>query len=147
MLTKPANGPANGVETPSAATWEVRRWDNWYEYTGSYWMTPRKGVDRGEPSRLLYFFNLTFGYYGLFSLTPIWLLVPIGLRSRWREPQGRYRFLLAVAVVIVSTVCIVFYVSRPEIDRNYGGVSTSFRWMLWLTPLWIWSMMPTISQL
>ena len=147
VLTKPANGPANGVETPSAATWEVRRWDNWYEYTGSYWMTPRKGVDRGEPSRLLYFFNLTFGYYGLFSLTPIWLLVPIGLRSRWREPQGRYRFLLAVAVVIVSTVCIVFYVSRPEIDRNYGGVSTSFRWMLWLTPLWIWSMIPVISRM
>jgi len=132
---------------PAGKEWNVRQWDNWYDYAGSYWTAPRKGVDRGEPSHLRYFFNITLGHYGLFSLTPIWLLVPIGLRNRLREPKGRYRFLLAAAVAWVSIICIVFYVSRPEIDRNFGGVSSSFRWLLWLTPLWIWSMMPAVSQL
>jgi len=127
--------------------WNVCQWDNWYDYAGSYWTAPRKGVDRGEASRLLYFFNITLGHYGLLSLTPIWLLVPFGLSNRWREPRGRYRFLLTAAIVSVSAICIVFYVSRPEIDRNYGGVSSSFRWMLWLTPLWIWSMMPIVTKM
>src|SRR5690606_9093827 len=27
--------------------WNLHRWDNWYDYPGSYWTTPRRGVDRG----------------------------------------------------------------------------------------------------
>jgi hypothetical protein len=138
---------ASGTKTSVTAAWNVCQWDNWYDYAGSYWTTPRKGVDRGEANRLLYFFNISLGHYGLFSLTPIWLLVPFGLSSRLREPQGQYRFLLAATIALVTIVCIAFYVSRPEIDRNYGGVSSSFRWMLWLTPLWIWSIIPAAERM
>ncbi len=126
--------------------WNVHYWDHWYDYPGSYWTAPRKGVDRGEASRLKYFFNLTVGYYGLFSLTPVWLLVPIGLALRLSDSEGRYRFYLAAGIAAVSLICIAFYVSRPMIDRNYGGVSSSFRWLLWLTPLWIWAMMPAVTE-
>lgn len=130
----------------SKQVWEVRHWDHWYDYPKSYWTTPRSGVDRGEESRLRYLFHTTIGHYGIFSLTPIWILMPIGLVMRIRESQGRYRFLLAVAIVSVSLICYAFYLSRPLIDRNFGGVSSSFRWLLWFTPLWIWGMMPALSK-
>jgi MFS family permease len=32
---------------------------------------------------------------------------------------------------------LLFYVNRPQIDRNYGGVSVCFRWLLWFAPLWL----------
>lgn len=130
----------------SANVWSLRQWDHWYDYPGSYWMTTRQGVDRGEESRLRYLFHTTIGYFGIFSLTPIWLLVPGGIYRRIQEPQGRYRQLLAIAIAAVTLICFAFYLSRPLIDRNYGGVSSSFRWMLWFTPLWIWGMTPTLSE-
>lgn len=122
--------------------WNVHRWDNWYDYPGSYWTTPRRGVDRGEPSRVVYSFHMTLGYYGLFSLTPIWTLVPVGFYLRYREQRLRSRWWLNAAIIVATLVCLAFYISRPLIDRNYGGVSSSFRWMLWFAPLWIWALLP-----
>jgi hypothetical protein len=146
LVRKPDAAGDLSVGDASKRVWEFRQWDHWYDYPKSYWTTPRKGVDRGEESRLRYLFHTTIGHYGLFSLTPIWILMPIGLVMRIRESQGRYRFLLAVAIVSVSLICYAFYLSRPLIDRNYGGVSSSFRWLLWFTPLWIWGMMPALSK-
>lgn len=122
--------------------WNLHRWDNWYDYPGSYWTTPRRGVDRGEPRRVVYSFHMTLGYYGLFSLTPIWTLVPVGFYLRYREQRLRSRWWLNAAIIVATLVCLAFYISRPLIDRNYGGVSSSFRWMLWFAPLWIWALLP-----
>jgi hypothetical protein len=164
-------GDAGGRDAGS--DWEIRRWDRWYEYPGSYWITPRRGVDRGEPSRSKYAFHATFGHHGIFSLTPFWLLFPIGLWmhwkrewlgsgwGRWREAIGRLvapgaggdrraagdRLRLAVAIALSSGVCFLFYISRPLIDRNYGGVSCCFRWLIWFTPLWIWASLPAAEML
>lgn len=117
--------------------WELRTWDDWYEYPGSYWQEGRrKGVDLGEPSRFTYLFHMTFGHHGIFSLTPIFLLIPLGVvRLCMFGPTDLMRF--SIAVVIASVVCIGFYTMRPLIDRNYGGVSVCFRWLLWFIPLWI----------
>ena len=42
--------------------WRLAHWDDWYEYPGTYWKDGnRRGVDRGEPSRLVYFLQLTDG--------------------------------------------------------------------------------------
>lgn len=127
--------------------WEIRRWDHWYDYPGSYWMTPRKGVDRGEPSRVVYAFHATFGHHGLFSLTPFWLLVPLGLWLRLREPPGSSGWWMAVATGVATLICFAFYIARPLIDRNYGGVSCCFRWLLWFAPLWLWSAHPAADRL
>ncbi len=135
------------VNSSANSLWELRHWDNWYDYPKSYWTSSRSGVDRGEESRLRYFFHITFGYFGIFSLTPVWLILPFGLWLRLVEPQGRYRFLLAAAITAVSLICLAFYVSRPLIDRNYGGVSSSFRWLLWFMPLWVWAMLPGLVPL
>ena len=129
-------------DAADANRWNVHRWDNWYDYPGSYWTTSRRGVDRGEPNRVVYSFHLTLGYYGLFSLTPIWALVPWGLYLRYREQRLRSRWWLTAAIIVATLVCLAFYISRPLIDRNYGGVSSSFRWLLWFAPLWIWGLLP-----
>lgn len=117
--------------------WRLAHWDDWYEYPGTYWKDGnRRGVDRGEPSRLAYLFHLTFGHHGLFSLTPLWLLMPVGLVvGLGREPAAMKRFF--AAVLVATSVCFLFYLSRPLIDRNYGGVSVCFRWLLWFAPLWL----------
>lgn len=125
--------------------WSLAVWDDWYEYPGTYWKDgTRRGVDQGEPSKLVYFSQMTFGHHGLFSLTPLWLLVPPGLvvGVMRGSPQSR-RLLLAISVA--SGVCFLFYLNRPLIDRNYGGVSVCFRWLLWFTPLWLLAATPIMA--
>lgn len=143
--TAPTEATTAPADQRTLSTWQIRQWDHWYDYPGSYWTGKKPGVDAGEKNRLHYAFHLFLGYYGLFSLTPVWLLVPLGLWLRIKEPEGWNRRLLAVGVALVSLVCLAFYISRPEIDRNYGGVSSSFRWMLWFMPLWVWGAIPAIT--
>jgi len=135
------------AESGDAGRWQLQRWNHWYDYPGSYWLTPRRGVDRGEPNRVVYAFHATLGHHGLFSLTPMWLLVPYGLCLRYQEKGRRSRWWLCVAIIAATLICFAFYISRPLIDRNYGGVSCCFRWMLWFAPLWIWSLLPAADRL
>ncbi|WP_417729841.1 hypothetical protein [Rosistilla oblonga] len=124
------------------AGWILAQWDDWYEYPGTYWQPKyRAGVDKGEQSRGLYAFHATFGHHGIFSLTPIWLLSIVGCLCWLRSETVCYRN-LAAAIAIATLVCFAFYIARPLIDRNYGGVSCAFRWMLWFIPLWIWLLLP-----
>ncbi|TWU21101.1 hypothetical protein Pla52o_41340 [Novipirellula galeiformis] len=131
----------------TAGLWALHFWDDWYEYPNSYWQEGRRrGVDRGEPSRLVYFLNMTVGHHGIFSITPIFLLLPWGLvQGLSRGPHDFRRFTLAV--LIASVTCLLFYLARPMIDRNYGGVSCCFRWVVWFTPLWLVLLAPTLDQL
>lgn len=114
--------------------------DNWYDYPGSYWTDPQKrtGVDRGEPSPLVYAANALVGHHGVFSLTPVWLASAAGVVLAWRRGRSAAGWRsLALLVALTSVVCLAFYLTRPEIDRNYGGVSCGLRWVIWLTPLWL----------
>jgi hypothetical protein len=131
--------------------------DNWYDYSlalsngkqlVSYWRDP-KGVDRGEPSATTYAWHSIVGHHGILSLTPAWLLLPAGLammmsrRRRWAPGHVS----LALAIVSVTFVVIIFYLSRSQIDRNYGGVSSGFRWVFWLAPLWTVGAVPAADRL
>jgi hypothetical protein len=123
--------------------------DNWYQYTyerdgkeySSYWQDPT-GLDRGEPSAAVYAFHTLIGHHGVFSLTPVWLLTVVGLLA-WlcRRDDVRLRE-LALLVAVVSLTCLVFYLIRPQHHRNYGGMTSGFRWMFWFAPLWLVSMLP-----
>jgi hypothetical protein len=42
---------------------------------------------------------------------------------------------------------LAFYLLRPPIDRNYGGVSSGFRWAFWLAPLWTAAAVPAADRL
>lgn len=39
-------------------------------------------------------------------------------------------------------MCILFYILRPLDDRNYGGMTSGFRWAFWMAPLWLVAMLP-----
>ncbi|HEV3024604.1 MAG TPA: hypothetical protein VGX76_19145 [Pirellulales bacterium] len=129
--------------------------DNWYEFQyrregkvrDSYWSTSadavaaRGAIDRGEPDRAAYALHVLVGHHGIFSLTPIWLLsaggmIWLGLR---REPDWRA---LGLLLLSVSLVCTAFYLSRGQEDRNYGGMTSGFRWAFWFSPLWLIGMLP-----
>jgi hypothetical protein len=122
---------------------QIREWDNWYEYEGSYWTFKNKqGVDRGEASRLVYAFHALIGHHGIFSLTPLWIASVAG-GYLWLRRGSTSQQVLAATAFLLTFVCLVFYIGlRGVEDRNYGGVSCCLRWMLWLAPLWLLCLLP-----
>ena len=159
-----------GVTLRDGESWNP---DNWYDYSlrlsngkllTSYWNKPQ-GVDRGEPSAATYAWHALVGHHGIFSLTPAWLLAIPGIAmlatsAGRRRSGGRLRGSqeavdaasagqqrLAWAIAIVSAVVVAFYLSRPQLDRNYGGTSSGFRWAFWLAPLWVMAVVPAADRL
>lgn len=161
----------------------LRGWDDWYDYEyqcggktrESYWrgLEGRAVVDQGEPSQLRYAFHALWGHHGVFSLTPIWILIPLGLLWAWAKPaelvppaaselssalqplaeSGRIQAWVqttrrqwSTAIALLSLVTFAFYMTRPLIDRNYGGTSSALRWMLWLIPAWTISVIPVLES-
>lgn len=125
---------------------ELRYWHNWYDYDGSYWNTDRQGVDRGEASVGIYAWHALLGHHGLISLTPVWLLSIWGAATMLAGRPAGWRTFAAI-VVSVTAVCLLFYLGRPPLDRNYGGVSCGFRWMFWFIPLWLICLVPAADRL
>ena len=64
----------------------------------------------------------------------------------WRGRDPRLRW-LAAAVAAISLACLAFYLGQPQINRNYGGVTSGLRWMFWLAPLWLLTMLPAADAL
>jgi len=123
--------------------------ENWYNYTytiggverESYWQN-RQGIDQGEPSKSVYALHAFIGHHGIFSLTPVWLLSVAGILLWSRSGKSRQRW-LAIGTALLTCVCLVFYIMlRPQVDRNYGGMTCGLRWMFWFTPLWLLTMIP-----
>ena len=144
---------------------EVRRWDDWYDYEGSYWRPENvSGIDRGEGSPLKYAFHCLIGHHGLLSLTPIWFFSAAGCvlwSMSFRPASGKLlsasttvfrddrktKLALAATTILVSLVVLAFYLTRPQNDRNYGGGTCCLRWLLWLAPLWLLTMLPAVNWL
>ena len=121
---------------------EIREWDDWYRFQGAYWRSGDEDtIDAGEPSALLYAFHCTLGHHGLFSLTPIWLLALAGTIYLLVAPKSEMRA-FAMFVAVASLVVLAFYLSRGQIDRNYGGWTSGLRWMFWFTPMWLLMLLP-----
>ncbi|MEL7266162.1 MAG: hypothetical protein AAFP69_15300, partial [Planctomycetota bacterium] len=130
---------SNALES---SVWRVHQWDDWYEYPGSYWRSGKlSGVDAGEESRRTYIFHSLIGHHGIFSLTPIFVLSLVGALVMLSLGRNDHRVVIT-CVLVASIVCFCFYMNRDKIDRNYGGVSCCFRWMLWFTPMWVWAAAP-----
>ena len=133
-------------ESSATREFQIAHWGDWYDYPGTYWsMDGPKGVDRGESSRLVYVFHTLVGHRGIFSLTPIWLLCFPGAAQIIRNGNSWQRQVL-IAGVLVTLVCWAFYIARPLVDRNYGGVASGLRWMFWLVPIWWWLLTQSLLQ-
>jgi hypothetical protein len=142
------------LRPPYAHRSESNSDDNWYKYTHdvngveqkSYWLDPQ-GIDRGEPTVSAYLLHTLIGHHGIFSLTPVCLLSFVGM-GMWLVSGDWARRELAAIVAVVSIACLVFYIGlRPQEDRNYGGMTSAFRWMFWCAPLWLITMLPAADRL
>lgn len=132
----------------------------WYEYEGSHWKKPapgeiKYGIDwaRMHETRAEYAFHVLLGHHGLFSLTPLWLLAIGGAFAHcgkahrtettnnepWRIPWFLGPLTLGLTVVVIG-----FYLYKSD---NYGGFSNGLRWLMWLSPLWLLTMIPPIDRL
>jgi hypothetical protein len=124
----------------------------WYEYPGSHWSpgAAQRGIDWAfmKETWSAYAFHFFIGHHGIFSLTPLWLLTAAGLSSRVgsaARPPWDERRMLAALTLGVSVVVIVFYLLRER--WNYGGGTVGPRWLLWLTPLWLLTLLPAVDWL
>jgi len=108
-----------------------------YNYEGSYWNTPLEfdWFNLHPESMPVYFFHMTFGHHGVFSLSPIFLF---SLYGALRNIFGKARPLKAVSwVTLLLTVgMLAFYTWNPK-ARNYGGSTSGLRWLFWLIPFWL----------
>ena len=116
-----------------------------YEHRGvpSYWKNPQ-GLDRNLDSPLVYLFHCTLGHHGIFSLSPIYLLTLISC-LRVRKTKEHILYPLLWISIALSLMVFGFYLSRTG-NYNYGGNSSALRWMLWLTPFWLISLIPLLDQ-
>ena len=137
-----ANVIATGSWKPTYANFGSSKYNFVIDGVPSYWMDP-DGVDRNLDSPLVYFLHCTVGHHGIFSLTPVFLLVLIGwLTSCWIQHVA-LRTLVRLGALL--TVLVVgFYMTRFD-NYNYGGVSCALRWALWLIPFWLLAIIPIVD--
>jgi hypothetical protein len=140
----------HSLRPPYAHRSETDPADNWYKYSyergskqyRSYWENPQ-GIDRGEPSRVVYALHALVGHHGIFSLSPVWLLTVVGLAMWLLRPTDPRLRQSALFIAAVSVACLGFYlVFRGQEDRNYGGMTSGLRWMFWLIPMWLVAILP-----
>ncbi|MGF1579646.1 MAG: hypothetical protein ACFCD0_09810 [Gemmataceae bacterium] len=131
----------------------------WYQFEGSHWSKPegnREGIDFAsdfEP-RSAYIFHALLGHHGWFSLTPIWLLALGGMLagafktkhtlSGTKTMADRLPWYFYPMVLLLSVIIIGFYLTRSG-NLNYSGWSAGLRWLMWLTPMWLLCLIPTLE--
>lgn len=109
----------------------------------SYWLLPQ-GVDQAKDSFATYFFHCTVGHHGILSLTPIFLLTVLTWLSVIWMWRCRLRIVHLLGLALTAIV-LGFYMTKTE-NYNYGGVSVALRWILWLVPFWILTMIPVLNR-
>jgi hypothetical protein len=129
----------------------------WYEFDGSHWKLMDRGIDWAYLSegRAVYAFHVLIGHHGIFSLTPIFLLTLAGMicglvmwRAHKRNGETPELKMVALLSLFVSVIVIGFYVAWVnDRNRNYGGWTSGLRWLIWLTPLWLLTMLPVADWL
>lgn len=149
------NWLATGSFKPAYADYGTEKYRFVMEGVPSYWLEP-KGIDRNLDSPPVYIFHCLVGHHGLFSLTPVWLLlIPawVGLVLVPHESWGtktitanvRALRIISLLSFLLTVAVLAFYFSRTE-NYNYGGVSCGLRWALWLTPFWLVSLIPLVDS-
>lgn len=144
----------NTWKPPYSTFGESEDGENWYDYEyvrkrdgrviQSYWRSP-SGIDKGEESQGTYVFHALIGHHGILSLTPIWMLSLFGLALMFRrEYDLRW---LSLFIIVLTVVCVTFYLMRPVGQRNYGGMTSGFRWVFWFAPLWLIALLPAADYL
>jgi hypothetical protein len=127
----------------------------WYDYAGSYWQHVPGLIHRGidwasqRESRAVYAFHMLFGHHGFFALTPLFLLAAGAIVARLLRPRGMMASAIGMVQMLTLAVTVVvfgFYIWFAA-ARNYGGWTSGLRWLIWVTPLWMVSLLPAADWL
>jgi hypothetical protein len=109
---------------------------DYYKYEDSYWLNPT-GIDAANEPKWLYLFHLLLGHHGMLSLTPVFLISLNGMGHSWRrdwvQQMGLYLSLLMIGFYTLWT-------------SNYGGACQGPRWLFWLIPFWLISLIDAVEQ-
>lgn len=130
---------ATGSLKPTYASYGSAKYNFVIDGVPSYWMDP-DGVDRNVDSPPIYFLHSMVGHHGIFSLTPVYVLVLGAWIFSGAIRNGPLRILVRLGA-LMTTLVVAFYMTRFE-NYNYGGVSCGLRWALWLIPFWLISLAP-----
>lgn len=133
---------ATGSWKPTYANYGSSKYNFVVDGIPSYWSDP-DGVDRNLDSPAVYFLHSTIGHHGIFSLTPLFLLALLGWIASGSVRNQALKTLIRLGAVM-SVIVIAFYMTRFD-NYNYGGVSCSLRWALWLIPFWLLALVPVID--
>jgi hypothetical protein len=120
---------------------------SWYEFAGSYWLEPAQ-IDLANETKVIYAAHLLVGHAGILSLTPVLLLGWIGMiRTTARGPRtavtDRAAWAVAAMTLAVTLVTFGYYVFSTE---TYGGRTMGPRWLFWIVPLWLLTMVPEADR-
>jgi hypothetical protein len=117
-----------------------------YLFEGSLWKTPLDldAFNLHPEAYATYFFHMTLGHHGFFSLTPIFLFSALGAARLLRGggwfpvPSAKGSPMVAIAwlTTVLTAVLLAFYTWNPK-ARNYGGSTQGLRWLFWLIPFWL----------
>jgi hypothetical protein len=127
----------------------------WYQYEGSHWRVEpgqvETGIDFQHENKAVYAFHLLLGHHGLFSLTPVFLLgiagIGLCLFSKSLGHSSGQRHVLKILgglTLLLTFVVVGFYVVKTN---NYGGWTSGPRWLMWLTPFYLLTMIPAADWL
>jgi hypothetical protein len=149
--------------------YEGSHWRPYAEY-GDEKGKPKRGIDwaKNKEDKAAYAFHLLLGHHGWFSLTPIYLLSLGGMgvgvwrlvgaafgaqRNKWQtvpptrgpDQKASHQWAeLAVFTTVLSLIVMGYYIYRSD---NYGGWSNGPRWLMWLAPLWLLTLLPIADRL
>lgn len=143
---------STGSWKPFYMYYGTEKYEYFFQGIPSYWMNPKQLDVSAEPT-WLYLVHCTIGHHGLFSLSPILLLSLSGGIAAWcswstathNHSQRAIRVLVRLGAFL-SVLVLSFYLTRTS-NYNYGGNSSALRWMLWLTPFWLISLIPVLNKL
>ena len=136
------NWIATGGVKPFYAYYGTEKYVYVHEGIPSYWSNPQD-LDANQETPLVYLFHCLLGHHGVLSLTPVYLLTIAGWWMGIFKPDWRpLRFVLVTGWAL-TLVVLTFYLTRTQ-NYNYGGNSSSLRWMLWMVPLWWYGMIPAV---
>lgn len=113
-----------------------------YRFEGSYWLEPEAHDTLREP-KWLYFFHITFGHNGLFSLSPVLLLGAAGLVWLLRQRQMPERPLVAMLALGMAAI-FLFVLLKTS---NYGGYCIGTRWFIVFMPILGMMALPALAWL
>lgn len=113
-----------------------------YLYEASYWRNPR-GIDALNEPFLVYFFHMTIGRCGIFSLYPVTALGLGGAFYAWRDRAFPQRKLVLWAVFGFAIATLYYATST----NNYGGEAFGFRWYIVAMPILLLMAAPWIARL